>query len=140
MGFMQAALVLATFFCSLVAGFLFAFAVVVMPGIKRLEDREFIRSFQVMDGVIQNNQPVFMLIWVGSILFLLIASVLGFPQLDGVGWYLLFFATLIYFLGVHLPTVLINVPLNNQLQAQDVTSLNGQTQGEIRDNFEKRWN
>ncbi len=58
----QIALILATFLCSLVAGFLFAFAVVAMPGIKRLNDGEFIRAFQVMDGVIQNNQPIFLLV------------------------------------------------------------------------------
>ena len=140
MGFMQAALVLATFFCSLVAGFLFAFAVVVMPGIKNLDDREFIRSFQVMDGIIQNNQPVFLLVWVGSILSLLAATVLSFWQLAGAGWYLLVTATLLYLFGVQLPTVLINVPLNNQMQAQNVISLNEQTQREIRNNFEQRWN
>ena len=53
----QIVLILATLLCSLVAGFLFAFATVVMPGIKTLNDREFIRAFQVIDGVIQNNQP-----------------------------------------------------------------------------------
>ena len=33
----HAVLVLATFLCSLVAGFLFAFAAVVMPGIRSLD-------------------------------------------------------------------------------------------------------
>ena len=65
MGIFQIALFLATFLCSLVAGFLFAFALVVMPGIRSLNDREFIRAFQVIDRVIQNNQPIFMLVWVG---------------------------------------------------------------------------
>jgi len=41
----QVALILAAFLCSLVAGFLFAFAVVVMPGIRSLNNREFIRTF-----------------------------------------------------------------------------------------------
>ncbi len=67
MGIFQIALILATFLCSLVAGFLFAFALVAMPGIRSLNDREFIRAFQVMDRVIQDNQPVFMLVWVGSV-------------------------------------------------------------------------
>jgi uncharacterized membrane protein len=140
MGFMQAVLVLAAFLCSLVAGFLFAFAVVVMPGIRNLDDREFIKSFQVMDGIIQNSQPVFLLVWIGSIVSLLAAALLGFWQLDGVGWLLLVTATLLYLLGVHLPTVFINLPLNKQLQAQDVTSLNEQAQREVRVNFEQRWN
>ena len=56
---------IATLFCSLVAGFLFAFVLVVMPGIQRLNDREFIRAFQVIDSIIQNNQPIFVLVWVG---------------------------------------------------------------------------
>ena len=42
----QIALGLACLLCSLVAGFLFAFAVVVMPGIKSLGDGEFLRAFQ----------------------------------------------------------------------------------------------
>ena len=52
-------LVLATFLCSLVAGLLFAFAVVVMPGLRSLDDGGFIRAFQAIDRVIQNNQPLF---------------------------------------------------------------------------------
>ena len=74
----QIALILATFLCSLVAGFLFAFALVAMPGIGHLNDREFLRAFQVMDRIIQNNQPVFMLVWTGSVVTLVISTVPGF--------------------------------------------------------------
>jgi len=55
----QVTLIVATFLCTLVTGFVFAFAVVVMPGLRTLNDGEFLRAFQVMDRVIQNNQPVF---------------------------------------------------------------------------------
>lgn len=71
-------LILATLLCALVAGLLFAFAVVTMPGIRRLNDREFIRAFQVMDDVIQRNQPIFMLVWLGSAVLMLIATVWGY--------------------------------------------------------------
>ena len=54
-----------------------------MPGISNLNDREFIRAFQVMDRVVQNNQPIFMLVWVGSVVALVTAAVLGIGQLDG---------------------------------------------------------
>ena len=47
----QVTLIVATFLCTLVAGFVFAFAVVVMPGIRTLGDGEFLRAFQVMDRV-----------------------------------------------------------------------------------------
>ena len=68
------ALIVATFLCSLVAGFLFAFAVGVMPGIRSLDDGEFIRAFRAIDGVIQRNQPLFMFMWVGSVLSLVAAA------------------------------------------------------------------
>ena len=140
MNIFQMTLSLATILCSLVAGFLFAFAIVVMPGIKSLNDREFIKSFQVMDRIIQNNQPVFLLVWIGSIVALFAAALLGFWQLKGIAWSLLVIATLTCFLGVHLPTVVINLPLNKQLQTQDTTFLNEQEQRAARDNFEQRWN
>ncbi len=140
MGIFQATLILATILCSLVAGFLFAFAVVVMPGIRSLNDREFIRAFQVMDRVIQNNQPIFMLVWLGSVVALLASAVLGIGQLDGAGRLLIIFAALAYLLGVQLPTVTINVPLNNQLQSLDVDAMNETTQKEARKDFEPRWN
>jgi len=51
-------LLLTILLCSLVAGLLFGFAVVVMPGIANLENREFLMAFKHMDEVIQNNQPL----------------------------------------------------------------------------------
>jgi uncharacterized membrane protein len=123
-----------------VAGFLFAFAIVVMPGIRSLNDREFIRAFQVIDGVIQNNQPLFVLVWIGSVVALVTAAVFGFGQLDGVGRLLIIFATLAYLLGVQLPTITINIPLNNKLQTLDVDAMNETTQKAARKDFEPRWN
>ncbi len=140
MGILQVALILATFLCSLVAGFLFAFAFVAMPGIGSLNDREFIRAFQVMDRVIQNNQPIFMLVWVGSVVALVASTVLGIGQLDGAERLLIIFAALAYLLGVQLPTVTINIPLNNQLQTLDVDAMDETTQKAARKDFEPRWN
>ena len=140
MGIFQIALILATFLCSLVAGFLFAFALVVMPGIRSLKDPEFIRVFQVMDGIIQNNQPIFVLVWVGSVVALVASAVLGIGRLDGAGRLLIIFAALVYLLGVQLPTVTINIPLNNKLQTLDVDAMNETTKKAARKDFEPRWN
>ncbi len=136
----QALLLLATLLCSLVAGFLFAFAVVVMPGIKSLNDREFIRAFQVMDRIIQNNQPIFILVWIGSVVVLITSTLLGIGALDGVGRVILSVATLAYLLGVQLPTITINIPLNNKLQSVDIDAMNETAQKAVRDDFEARWN
>ncbi len=140
MGVFQTVLVFATFLCSLVAGFLFAFAVVAMPGIRSLNDRQFIRSFQVMDGVIQNNQPLFVLVWVGSVLALLISAVLGMWQLQGTELVLLIVAALAYLVGVQWPTGTINIPLNNKLQALDAEVANETALQLARRAFEPRWN
>ncbi len=140
MGLLQIALILSTFLCSLVAGFLFAFAVVAMPGIKNLSDREFIRAFQVMDRVIQNNQPMFMLVWVGSVLALIASALLGIGQLDGAMRWLLVLATLVYLFGVQLPTVAINIPLNNKIQNVDVTAADAAALAAARKDFEPQWN
>ncbi len=139
MGIFQIALIFATFLCSLVAGFLFAFAIVVMPGIRSLNDREFIRAFQVIDRVIQNNQPIFMLVWVGSVVALVTSAALGIGQLAGAARLLIVFAALAYLFGVQLPTFTINVPLNNKLQTLDVDAMNETTQKAARKDFEPRW-
>ena len=60
-------LLVSTLLCTLVTGFVFTYAIVVMPGFGKLNDREFIQAFQATDGIIQNNQPLFMFVWVGSI-------------------------------------------------------------------------
>ncbi len=139
MGTFHIALIVATLLCSLVAGFVFAFAVVVMPGIKGLTDREFIRAFRVMDGVIQNNQPMFVFVWVGSVVVLVVTAVLGFGELDGEERLLMIVATLIYILGVQVPTFTINVPLNNRLQTLDVDAMNDTARKAARTDFEPRW-
>lgn len=138
--FFPAVLIAATLLCALVAGLLFGFAIVTMPGIKTLNDGEFIRAFQVMDGVIQDNQPLFILVWLGSALTLLLTAVMGFGQLDMPGKGILLATTLLYIIGVQLPTVLINVPLNNQLQAVDVGQSNAAARAAARLRFEPRWN
>ncbi len=140
MGFFQLALITATLLCSLVAGFVFAWAVVVMPGIGNLGDGDFLRAFQVMDRVIQNNQPVFGLVWLGSVVALLASAALGFGQLDGTGRLLMIGAVLVYLLGVQLPTVTINIPLNNTVQTLEIGTMDDTARAAARQDFESRWN
>lgn len=140
MGSFQAALSLAAFLCSLVAGFLFAFAFVVMPGIGRLRDGDFLRAFQAIDRIIQNNQPLFMLVWVGSVVSLAAAAALGLRQLDGIGLLLMSSAGVAYIFGVQLPTITINIPLNNNLQFLDVDDLSDAALEAARKEFEPPWN
>jgi uncharacterized membrane protein len=134
------ALLLATLLCSLVAGLLFAFAVVVMPGIATLDDAGFLRVFQVIDRVIQNSQPLFVLVWVGSVLAVIAASVMGVWTVAGIDRVLLVAAAVVYLVGVQAPTMSINIPLNNQIQRLDVATLTDARRQEARETFERRWN
>jgi len=133
-------LVLSALLCALVAGFLFAYAIVVMPGIKTLDDKGFIKAFQVTDGVIQNNQPLFLFVWIGSAVVLLVCFVTGFSSLEGLDFWLLSVATIAYLLGVQVSTIVIHLPLNNRLQRYDVEAMNDDELRQVRLGFEPRWN
>lgn len=136
----QISLLLATFLCSLVAGLVLCFAIVVMPGTKVLDDRDFLRAFKVMDRVIQDNQPIFMLVWVGSIATVVAAMVIGFTQLSGKNLYLLLIAALSYLFGVQLPTIRFNIPLNNKLQTLNLDEMSEPELAAARSEFEPNWN
>jgi len=139
MELIQFAVLLSALLCSLVAGLVLSFGIVVMPGIRTLGDLDFLKSFKAMDRVIQNNQPIFMLVWLGSVLVLLASTVLGIWRLGGLDRFLLIVACAIYIFGVHVPTVTINIPLNNHLQSQDLDTMPESELLATVEKFESRW-
>ncbi|MEM8559163.1 MAG: anthrone oxygenase family protein [Bacteroidota bacterium] len=132
-------LITATLFVGVTTGLVFAFAVVVMPGLRALSDRDFLRAFKAMDRIIQDNDPRFLIVWAGSVVLLIAAAVVHVPALSGVPRALLLGAVALYLLGVQLPTGLVNVPLNNQLQAQNLDALGSTELAAVRTHFEARW-
>ena len=134
------ALMLTIMLCSLVAGLLFGFAIVVMPGIAKLTDKDYLLAFKHMDGIIQNNQPLFILVWAGSILSIIITLILGIMNLGGTQIYLMVFASILYLFGVQLPTFRFNIPLNNSIQHLDIESLEESEAKSSRIDFEIPWN
>lgn len=139
MELIQFAVLLSALLCSLVAGLVLTFAIVVMPGIKTLGDRGYLKSFKSMDRVIQNNKPIFMLVWLGSAVVLLASTVLGIWQLVGIDRFLLIATCAIYIFGVQVPTVAINIPLNNRLQSQNLDSMPESELATTVENFDSRW-
>ena len=111
-----------------------------MPGIRNLGDTEFIKTFQVIDRVIQNNQPIFLFVWVGSALVLIVTLVLGIVHLKGVSLFLIVLTTSIYIFGVQLPTIIYNIPLNNNLQTLEVGEEGKAELKNARRDFEPSWN
>lgn len=133
-------LITATFLNSLLAGFLFAFSVVVMPGIKNLSDRGFLHSFQVMDRVIQNSQPLFMIMWLGATFALLVAAVLALMYQSGLDQTLVVSAALASVFLVQLPTITVNIPLNKKVQTLDCDAIGDEAAEQARKSFEAPWN
>ena len=120
MGFLDPSLILSILLCSLVTGFIFTYSVVMMPGFSKLNHKEFVRAFQVTDGIIQDNQPIFMFIWIGSIVSTLCMIIIALITLEiPDSWMTLATAT-IYLLGVQGVTLAVHLPLNNNIQKLDV--------------------
>ena len=127
----------------------FLFAIVVMPGLAKIQDaKEALHAFQVMDRVIQDNQPAFVTLWLGSIVVLIAATVLGFcpgSGLDTTHQALLSAATVVY-LSAQYTTFTRNVPLNNRLQelfstkngevASNYGSIKGKKDKDDKDSFD----
>ena len=132
-------LLFTTFLCTMVAGLVYTFAVVVMPGIRQLNDHDFLNAFKVMDGIIQNNHPLFMIVWVGSVLTLLSLFAVSFWTLSGIELLAVCVATFLYLFGVQLPTLSINVPLNNKLQSLNLDELSQSDLNAARNEFETTW-
>ena len=133
-------LIISVLFCTLVTGFIFTYAVIVMPGLSKLDDKEFLRAFQVTDGIIQNNQPLFMLTWIGSIISVsgtVLCAVLSLELRES---WLIFLCGVIYLLGVQGITIFIHLPLNNKLQKLVLDELSNQILKEQRSSFEETWN
>ena len=126
--------------CSLVTGFIFTYAIIVMPGLSKLDDKEFLKAFQVTDAVIQNKQPIFMLIWVGSIVSVLSLILISITYVGLSETWLIVLVALIYLLGVQGITIFIHLPLNNQIQKLNLEKLKDENLRNERLNFENKWN
>ena len=140
MNFLEVSLICSILSCTLVTGFTLLYAVVIMPGLSKLDDKEFIKAFQVTDGVIQDNQPLFILIWLGSVISVvgaILSSIIsvGLPE----AW-LIVFVGVVYLLGVQGITLSVHLPLNNHIKKINIEKTAHQTLSVEREKFETRWN
>ena len=126
--------------CSLVGGFIFTYAIIVMPGLSKLNDKDFLRAFQVTDAVIQNKQPLFMFTWIGSIVAMLTTLLVSLVSVGLPETWLILLIGVAYLLGVQGITVAIHIPLNNHIQKIEIDALNDDMLADERLKFETRWN
>lgn len=81
-----------------------------------------------------------MLVWMGSVLLLIASALIGFMYLDGLPRNFLLAATVLYIIGVQAPTIVLNIPRNNNIQAVNVEVSNATTLQQARIEFEDIWN
>lgn len=126
--------------CFLVTGFILTFAIVVMPGIAKLEDKYFLKAFQVTDGIIQGNQPLFLFIWLGSVISVLatMISAVIIPEFKD-AWLIIFVGGF-YLIGVQGLTMAVHLPLNSRIKKLDISKLDSEVVKKERLNFENKWN
>ena len=140
MAFLDISLIFAILLCSLVSGFIFTYSIVVMPGLSNLNNKDFLKAFQVTDAIIQNNQPFFMFTWIGSIVAILTTIVASLITIGLSGAWIIIVVGAAYLVGVQGITVAIHIPLNNHIQKLNIEELNDKTLADERLKFETKWN
>ena len=109
-----------------------------MPGLAKCADKEFIRAFQVTNEVIQNNQPIFMIVWAGSVISVVGNLIVSFMVPYSVETVLVVIAGSVYLLGMQGLTALVHLPLNRRIQTVNVGERDSSALREERFLFEAR--
>ena len=107
------ALILATFTTGLISGFFYAYACSVMLGLGLLPDDRYVAAMQAINATVRNG--VFAFSFFGAALALLLALVVHAPRLRSRRFVLIALAGVLYIGGGFMLTLLVNVPLNEEL-------------------------
>jgi uncharacterized membrane protein len=129
-------LFLAIILTGLSAGLFYAWQVSVIPGTRKLMDMTYLQSMQSINKEILN--PAFFLIFMGSPLILAITTIQHYN--NGVTFWILLAATLVYAFGTFAVTALGNVPLNDTLEALNLAELADAEVVQFRNSYELKWN
>jgi uncharacterized membrane protein len=122
----------------LAAGLLYGYDCSVIKGLNRLPDREYISCFQSINTAILN--PYFFISFMGSLIMLPLAAWLGYKHETNSAFYLMLASALMYAVGVFGVTVIGNVPLNNSIDAFNLSTATAEDMKAMRQSFEMKWN
>ncbi|TCN37299.1 putative membrane protein [Kribbella orskensis] len=118
----------------LMSGLLFAFGTTVMSSLERMPPGQGATAMNLINVRIQN--PLFLLIFLGTALICLALAVLAFVRDSPGRWWLLAGAAL-YLVGVIVLSFAVNIPLNDKLAALDPNSAEGAAEWL---NYLAKWN
>jgi len=119
------------------AGLCFTWSNSITSGIGRLNDLEYLTSFQQMNRTILN--PLFFIVFFGPF-FLGLINLYLYKNASGTIIWFLILAIAIYFFGVLLVTIFGNVPLNEILDKTDLNKASIEGLKKLRERFEDKWN
>lgn len=123
---------------ALSAGLFYAWVISVIPGTKRISDQAYIETMQSINREILN--PGFFIIFFGALVLLICSSYLQYKLRVDTVFYLTLAATLCYAIGTIGTTMVGNVPLNNIVEAMDLTSFTAEDFRQAREAYEIKWN
>ncbi len=129
-------LFITVFLNALSAGFFYAWSVSVIAGTKKVTHFTYLETMQNINREILN--PAFFIVFFGSLLSLIITTYLQF-QNRPMCW-LLLASTIIYLIGTFGVTAFGNVPLNNELDALNISNIGLTELESFRVYYEHRWN
>ncbi|MBL7472031.1 anthrone oxygenase family protein [Robertkochia sediminum] len=135
--FKLSVLLIGILFTGLTAGLCFTWSNAITPGIGRLDDLTFLRSFQAMNRAIIN--PSFLAVFFMPAL-LLFANAYLYRNADPKVFWSFLIAAILFFVGIGLITVFKNVPLNELLEHTVLEELTDIRLKELRTKFEAPWN
>lgn len=122
----------------MMAGIFFTWSNAVKPGIGVLNDSVYLSALQSMNRVIIN--PLFFIVFMSPVIFLPIATALNHGSNAIYDFRLLLAATLIYWAGAFLVTIMGNIPLNELLNHTILEKSSMEELSNLRDRIEVKWN
>lgn len=132
-------------FSGLAAGVFFAFTALVIPGLLDLDKLGALRGFQAIDGRLQRGassidwQPVFGVVLFAAGPILILAAIVGWPELSDQGRGLAIGAAAAYNLGFWLPTFGTIVPFNVRVSETDLATLAAPQVEALHRDFRRNW-
>ncbi len=109
--------------CGLMAGFFFAFSVLVMKALGAIQPAHGISAMQSINVAVIN--PWFLTPFLGMAVLSVLLSIAAVLRWHEPGAAYVVAGGLFYFLGTFMVTILFNVPRNNALAAVEATSTGG---------------
>jgi uncharacterized membrane protein len=130
-------LVVTVLLTTLSTGVYYCFSTSINWSLHRLKDRDYLRTMQYINQVIQN--PLFLLPFMLPVVLLPFVTFAYGGEMASLKFILLAIASLFYIFGMFGITMAGNVPLNVRLDHVDLKSADAELK-EVREWYEKPWN